>query len=111
MTEKTVTSVDGNELLAMPFDVEALFGMNRKFCKAMLVCNDELMNFGRNRLKEDLDLPQKLAECKSPQDVVSVYLGFYQDAVKQYTDEAGNLTKICTEMAAEPLEAADLLTE
>ncbi|MCF8468577.1 MAG: phasin family protein [Sneathiella sp.] len=113
MAEKTVASANGAEILdlAVPFDIESLFGMNQKFCKTMMVCNEELITFGRNRLKEDLDVPQKLAECKSPQDVMNVYLGFYQTALKQYTDEASHLTKICTEMNAESLEPVELLIE
>ena len=112
MAEKTVTSANGTELgLVAPFDIESLFDVNQKFSKTMLACNNELMTFGRDRLKEDLDLPQKLAECKSPQDVMSVYLGFYQKALKQYTDEAGNLTKIYKDMTAEPLEATELPIE
>ena len=113
MTEKTVTSANGTELLGLgvPFDIETLFGMNQKFYKTMLTCNDELMNFSRNRLKEDLDVPQKLSECKTPQEVMNVYMGFYQTAFQQYTDEANALRKICSEMTAESPEIENLPIE
>ena len=106
MTEKSEKSNKGEELQAVgiPFDVEAMFGMNQKLYKMMMSCNEELISFGRNRLKEDLDMPQKLAGCKTPQDMMNVYLGFYQTAVKQYADEAGELTRICNEMTAEAPE-------
>lgn len=106
MTEKSKKSTNGEILqpMGVPFNVEAMAGMNQKFYKMMMSCNEEIMTFGRNRLKEDLDMPQKLAECKSPQEMMGVYLGFYQTAVKQYTDEAGELTRICTEMSAEAPE-------
>lgn len=101
MTEKTVSTGNGEELqgIGVPFDVETLFGMNQKIYRTMMACNDELMTFGRNRLKEDMDMPQKLAECKTPQDVMGVYVNFYQEAVKQYTHEASSLTKICSDLA------------
>lgn len=106
MTDKKVSSEKGEELqgLGMPFDVEALYGMNQKFYKMMLSCNEELMTFGRNRLKEDLDMPQKLAGCKTPQEMANVCIGFYQTAFKQYTDEATQISKICAEVTAEAPE-------
>ena len=85
--------------LVVPLDMETLFGMNQKIYKTMVACNDEWINFGRARLKEDLDIPQKLADCKCPQDVFGVYVNFYQRAVKQYATEASSLTKICSELA------------
>ena len=110
MTEKTVSSGNGGDLqaLGVPFNVESMAGMNQKFYKMMMSCNDELMTFGRTRLKEDLDMPQKLAECKSPQEMVSICLGFYQTAFKQYADKATHITKICTEMTAEAPELSKL---
>ncbi len=106
MTEKSRKSTSGEELqaLGIPFNVEAMAGMNQKFYKMMMTCNEELMAFGNNRLKEDMDMPQKLAGCKTPQEMMGVCLGFYQTAVKQYADEAGELTRICTEMSAEAPE-------
>lgn len=106
MTEKRVSSGNGDDLqaLGVPFNVVAMAGMNQKFYKAMLSRNEELLTFGRNRLKAELDMPQKLAECKSPQEMMSVCLGFYQTAFKQYTDEAAHITKICTEMTAQAPE-------
>ena len=77
--------------LVVPLDMETLFGMNQKIYKTMVACNDEWINFGRARLKEDLDIPQKL--------VFGVYVNFYQRAVKQYATEASSLTKICSELA------------
>lgn len=106
MTDKTVSSGNGEELqaLGVPFDVEAVYGMNQKFYKMMMSCNEELMTFGRNRLQEDLDMPQKLAECKTPQEMANVCIGFYQTAFRQYTEEASAITRICSDMAAESPE-------
>jgi hypothetical protein len=107
MVEKTAKPGNSGEPLAtgFPLNVEAYFDINQKFYRMMTSCNDELMSFGRNRLKEDLDMPQKLAECKTPQDVMNVYFGFYQTALKQYADEAGELTRICTEMTSSAPES------
>ncbi|MCC3305671.1 phasin family protein [Sneathiella sp. HT1-7] len=106
MTKKSDKSMNGEFLqpIGIPFNIEAMAGMNQKFYKMMMSCNEEIMNFGRNRLKEDLDMPQKLAECKSPQEMMGVCLGFYQTAFKQYTDEAGEITRIYRDMAAEAPE-------
>ncbi|MZR31919.1 phasin family protein [Sneathiella litorea] len=106
MTEKSEKSTSWGELqaLGVPFDVEAMAGMNQKFYKLMMTCNEELMTFGRNRLKQDMDMPQKLASCKTPQEMMDVCLAFYQTAFKQYSDEAGELTKICSDMSAEAQE-------
>ena len=39
--------------LVVPLDMETLFGMNQKIYKTMVACNDEWINFGRARLKEE----------------------------------------------------------
>lgn len=97
-------------------DLEKAFNMNQRnfetvgeinqcFCKAMQTCNEELMVFGSDRLKKDFAIPQQLAECKTPQDVINVYNDFFQTALKQYTEEATTLAKIANIFTKEAFDS------
>ncbi|MCF8465946.1 MAG: phasin family protein [Sneathiella sp.] len=86
---------------APPMDLQATMDINQKLLKAMQVYNEELVTFGNNRLKEDLAVSQKLAECKTAQDFIGVYTDFYQRALKQYAEEAQTLANIYTVFTSE----------
>lgn len=102
----------------VPFDFKSTFDvnqksletagkMNRKLCEAMQECNEELVNFGSNRLKEDFSVSLQLAECETVQDFVSVYTDFFQTAVKQYTEEANKLTRLYNVFTDETISAGE----
>jgi hypothetical protein len=79
----------------------------------------QCLEFVRLRAAENLAMPQRLAECRSPADLLEVWSGYFQTAMNQYSDHAHAVTAAGTE-AAETLvreaeieveEAADAATE
>ncbi|MAL78824.1 MAG: hypothetical protein CMN55_06865 [Sneathiella sp.] len=78
-------------IFAVPGDFEAAVKQNEKIVKIMQVWGEEVLNFGTDRLKEDMAIPAQLAECKTPQEVMNVYTNFFQTAFRQYTEEASRL--------------------
>lgn len=87
------------------FDFNALFDMQRpalnalvefnsKFISGLTNFNEEWVGFVNTRLKEDLNVCKQLAECKSPEEIYSVYNEFYQTALKHYQGEAERMSQI-----------------
>lgn len=117
MAQKTSAPPTPNEFtFNPPFDLETAFSMNQrnldavgemnqKLYKAMQTCNEELMSFGSRRLKQDFAIPQQLAECKTPNEVVNFYSDFFQTAFKQYSDEANALAKIANDFTKEAFDS------
>jgi hypothetical protein len=54
----------------------------------------EWQNFVGHRLQQDLFLWQKLAESRSPQDIVAVYADFWQKAAADYCQEYAAMSKL-----------------
>ena len=65
----------------------------------MTTFNSEWVGFINSRLKEDLVVTKQLAECRTAQDVYSVYNGFFQTAMEQYQGEFGKMSQIGQTMA------------
>ncbi len=86
-------------------NIDAVGEMNQKLYKAMQTCNEELMSFGSRRLQQDFAIPQQLAECKTPNEVVSLYSEFFQTAFKQYSDEANTLAQIANNFTKEAFDS------
>jgi hypothetical protein len=102
MVEKT-----GNEpgSWMMPLGIEAMMEMQRPALTAMAEVNTKLYEsiaaanrewalFVNRRLKEDLAVPQQLAECKNLQDLYRVYAQFFQNARSQYQSGLEQMTKL-----------------
>jgi len=53
--------------------------------------NLELFNLMTRRTQAWLDLPVQFSRCRTPQDAVSAYLKFWQQAVSQYADGSHRL--------------------
>ena len=103
----------------MPLGVEAMMQMQRPTLSAMAevntrlyesiaAANREWTSFVNQRLKEDLAVPQQLAECRTPQDLFQVYAQFFQNACSQYQSGLEQMTKLSqsiTESALQALQA------
>ena len=102
MPEKTDTDASN---WMLPLGVEAMMQMQRPTLSAMAevntrlyesiaAANREWTSFVNRRLKEDLAVPQQLAECKTPQDLFQVYAQFFQNACSQYQSGLEQMTKL-----------------
>ncbi len=58
----------------------------------------EWTDFVSRRLTEDLGFSQRLAVCKSPIEMWSAYVEFWQKAAEDYTHECTALTQCATAM-------------
>jgi hypothetical protein len=99
-----------------PFGVEAIMEMQRpalaamaesntKLYESIAAANREWASFINRRLKEDLVVPQQLAECKSMPDVYRVYAQFFQKACSHYQSGLEQMTKLGRSMADNALQS------
>jgi hypothetical protein len=118
MADKTTNgrAHDGLPPMMLPFGLEALMEMNRPALSAMAEVNGKVYEnlatlnkswvaFVNRRLKEDFAVPKQLAECKTVQDMYSVYADFFQTAVTDYQSELEQLSKLGKSMADETAQA------
>jgi hypothetical protein len=115
MPEKTSTE----ENWMMPFGIDAMMEMQRptftamaeanaRLYESMAAANREWASFVNRRLREDLAVPQQLAECRTAQDLFRVYALFFQNACSQYQSGLEQMTKLgqsIAENALRPLQA------
>ena len=102
--------------MMLPFGFEAFIEMNRPALEAMAQMNGKVYDgiatlnknwvaFLNRRLKEDLAVPQRLAACKTAQDMCGVYAGFFQNACSQYQSEFEQMTKLSKSLADDTMQA------
>jgi hypothetical protein len=105
----------GNDANLMPLGFDAMIEMQRPSLTAMAevntrlyesisAVNKEWVSFVNRRLKEDLAVPQQLAECKSISDLFRVYAQFFQNACTQYQAGFEQMTKLSSAIAEHALQ-------
>jgi hypothetical protein len=101
MPEKTATDA-GHRMMPLGIDammqmqrptLSAMAEVNTKLYESIAAANREWTSFVNLRLKEDLAVPQQLAECKTPEDLFQVYAQFFQNACSQYQSGLEQMTK------------------
>ncbi len=113
MPEKTSTE---SSAWLMPFGIESVMEMQRPAFTAMAdanmrlyesiaAANREWASFVNRRLKEDLAVPQQLAECRNVQDLFQVYAQFFQNACSQYQSGLEQMTKLSQSIAETALQS------
>jgi hypothetical protein len=55
-------------------------------CAPLSECQGKYAAFVSKRLAEDFAMPSRLAECKSPMEVIDVWAGFYRTAMGTMPD-------------------------
>ena len=124
MAEKTTNGRADNGFppMLMPFGLEALMEMNRPALSAMAEVNGKVYEnlatlnkswvaFVNRRLKEDFAMPKQLAECRTVQDMYSVYADFFQTAVADYQSGLEQMSKLGKAMAEETAQAVQTRLE
>ena len=108
--------------LAVPLSIDALMELNRPALTAMAQMNGKVydgiaamnknwITFVNRRLKQDLSMPQQLAECKTVQDVYGVYTEFVQTAVADYQAGFEQIAKLSKTLAEDTVQAVQSGTE
>src|ERR1700680_2418628 len=72
----------------------AIAELNIRLYASLAAVNKEGASFVNRRLKEDLAVPQQLAECKTVQDFYRVYAQFFQNACSQYQSGFEQMTRL-----------------
>lgn len=83
--------------------LQAAAQANSHALQRMAKVNKELFGFVTRRLDHDREAVKKLATCKSPQDAMALFGTFFETAMKQYSDEIGQLSAMYAEQTAEAL--------
>lgn len=89
----------------------AMAGVNMRLYDSIAAANREWASFVNRRLKEDLAVPQQLAECKSLPDLYRVYTQFFQNACSQYQSGLEQMTKFTQSMAETALQPLQSISE
>jgi hypothetical protein len=104
--------------MPMPqFDIEPLIAVNQRGVKAaaeaqdhmlrrVSAMSDEVFRFLDRRLERDREVVRELSSCRSPQDAVALYGQYFEETMKQYSEEMGLLAGLYSDQAREALEDA-----
>ena len=79
--------------------------------KALSECQGRYASFVTTRLAEDLAMPSRLAECRTPMEVIEVWASFYSTATQQYADHLREMTDMGQKMVTETVEEVAAETE
>lgn len=66
----------------------------------------EMMSFASRRAQAYLEIPSRLATCRTPQDLMNEQMRFWQTAFQQYSENNRRIITAMTSMA-QPMAAAD----
>ena len=86
----------------------AVAELNGKLYESIAAVNREWASLINRRLKEDLAVPQQLAECKTVQDLYRVYAQFFENACAHYQsgfEQMSKLGRSITENAIQSLQS------
>lgn len=85
---------------AMNYGAEAM--------RALTGCQSKYASFVSKRLAEDMAMPAKLVECKSPMDVIDVWADFYRKALEDYTAHARSMTALGQQALEDTVREAEV---
>ena len=84
----------------------AMAEMNGRLYEYIAAVNKEWATFFNRCLKEDLAVPQQLAQCRTSQDLFQVYAQFIQSTVAQYQSGLEQMSKLSRAIAEHALQSS-----
>lgn len=87
---------------------EAVAASNRVLLDGLTALNEEMMAFMAQRLRQDVDVSQKLFDCRTAQEVIDLESAFVRSAISDYFDEASRIfemASITTRSSVEAMQA------
>jgi hypothetical protein len=84
---------------------------NGKMCEGFALLGSEWLDFVHRRLKEDLNLPQRVCACRSPEELRHTYVAFWQQALDDYQKEFTVMAKLGSGFVSNSLTAAQSRAE
>jgi hypothetical protein len=76
--------------------------------RALAECQGKYAAFVSKRLAEDFAMPSRLAECRSPMEVIDVWAGFYRTAMEHYAGHARTMTELGQQALEDTVREAEL---
>ncbi len=68
--------------------------------------NAETLDFWARRLKEDFEIPSKIAHCHAPEEVAEAYKQFFSKMLSDYNEQAGKVIGLANEVVEGGLSLA-----
>lgn len=90
----------------MPSFSPEMFQAFEPFMKGVLQCQFEAMSFWSRRAQAYMEIPARLSQCRTPQDLVNEQMRFWQTAFQHYNESAGRIANAYRQMATPPQFAA-----
>jgi hypothetical protein len=79
---------------------------NGKMCQGFALLGSEWLDFVNRRLKEDLNLPQRVCACRSAEELRDTYTAFWRQAMDDYQKEFTVMAKLGSGFLSNSLTAA-----
>ena len=83
-------------------DAQALGSQLTGPAKALARCQLEALGLANRRTQAYLDIPTRLARCKTPQDLINEQMAFWRTAAEQYTDSSRKIAEAWGQMLLLP---------
>ena len=71
----------------------------------------QIVDFVNKRLQKNMSLPQKLAGCKDPLEVMEAWADYYNTAFRDYSEQTSKMLKFMERAADDSKSVAKDLTE
>lgn len=75
--------------------------------KSLMHWNTELMQLASRRGQAWMDIPRRLAACKSPQDVAGAQMQFWQSAMHDYVETSQRMMSLWTGAFTSPAKGTE----
>lgn len=83
----------------LPKMIQASTRMQAQLFNNCMKYNIEVLNFLKHRFEQDMKLVENVSGTDDTSKAFQAYMNFWQSAVREYTDEAGKLAAINSEVA------------
>ncbi len=106
-----MTATDDSRTMSAEFPHAAIsHAMNygAEAMRALTHCQGRYASFVSKRIDEDIAMPARLAECKSPMEVIDVWADFYRKALEDYTAHARSMTALGQQALEDTVREAEV---
>jgi hypothetical protein len=104
MPEKSKTSFNAGSVPFLPYGYQAFLATARLQAhtfKSMMNYQIEALSFLKRRCEQDVKFVDDLAATEELSDAFDLCAGFYQNAISEYSDEAGKIVDLGSKIAAD----------
>lgn len=99
------------EIITLTTPVEFATPYSNEAMKALSNCQGQYADFVSKRLAEDFAMPQRLADCKTPMEVIDVWASFYTKAMEDYAGHARRMTLVGNDAMEDLVHEAEIEAE